>query len=92
MRDASDRSDREDFACPVCARVIVTAVDGLYRAAAVGSPRRFCDAACRQAAYRRRRAGVAEDTPRQPRGGRGRSLNTPKPPTRKEATTPPHHP
>lgn len=77
MRDASDRPNRDGFTCPVCARFIVTAVDGLWRNPSVGSPRRFCDPACRQAAYRRRRLGVAEDTPRQTKGGRDRSLTKP---------------
>jgi hypothetical protein len=35
-------------------------------------PARFCDAACRQAAWRRRKAGVAEAPQR--RGGRSRGL------------------
>jgi hypothetical protein len=83
MRDASDPSAREGFTCPVCRRFIVTAVDGLWRTPGVGSARRFCDPACRQAAYRRRRAGAAEGTPRQPTGGRNRRLN----PTDKEAAT-----
>ncbi|MDA8286883.1 MAG: hypothetical protein M0014_00265 [Actinomycetota bacterium] len=76
MRDASNRPVRDGFTCPVCGRFIVTAVDGLWTACTSGSPRRFCDPACRQAAYRRRRAGVAEDTPRQITGGRNRSLTT----------------
>ena len=42
MRDASDHPDHYGFTCPVCARFIVTAVDGLWRNPAVGSPRRFC--------------------------------------------------
>jgi hypothetical protein len=79
----------DGFTCPVCGRFIVTAVVGLYRDISVGSPRRFCDAACRQAAYRRRRAGVAEDTPRQTRGGRDRALTGPTPMTDKEATNEP---
>ncbi len=74
MRDASNRPAREGFTCDSCGRFIVTAVDGLWSAPTVGSPRRFCDPACRQAAYRRRRAGVAEDTPRQATGGRSRHL------------------
>ncbi|MDA8264737.1 MAG: hypothetical protein M0T79_05200 [Actinomycetota bacterium] len=74
MRDAFGPSDREGFACAGCGRFIVTAVADLWRNPSVGSPRRFCDPACRQAAYRRRRAGIAEDAPRQQTGGRGRSL------------------
>ena len=79
MRDACELPGREGFTCPVCARFIVTAVDGLWRNPNVGSPRRFCSPACRQAAYRRRRAGAAEDTARQTTGGRDRNLT--KPPT-----------
>ena len=74
MRDASDPPTRQGFTCPVCGRFIVTAVDGIWSAPTPGSPRRFCDPACRQAAYRRRHASVTEDTPRQPSGGRNRSL------------------
>lgn len=77
MRDASGQHRREGFECTACGRFIVTAVDGLFRNPNVGSPRRFCDPACRQAAYRRRHAGVAEDTPRQTKGGRDRSLGRP---------------
>lgn len=80
MRDASSPSAREGFTCASCGRFVVTAVDGLWHRPGVGSARRFCDPACRQAAYRRRRAGVAEDTPPQRSGGRGRNLN----PTSKE--------
>ena len=83
MRDASDRPAQQGFTCASCGRFIVTAVDGLWRTPGVGSPRRFCDPACRQAAYRRRRAGTAEDEPRQTVGGRGRHLN----PNDKEAPT-----
>ena len=36
---------------------------------------RFCDPACRQVAYRRRRANAPENTPVQRQGGRGRKLN-----------------
>ncbi len=35
---------------------------------------RFCSPACRQAAWRRRQAGVSESTPRQLSGGRSRRL------------------
>jgi hypothetical protein len=66
--------DREGFLCGPCGRFIVTAIAGLYRTGRRGSARRYCSAACRQAAYRRRRAGVPEDTPLQHRGGRGRGL------------------
>lgn len=77
MRDASDRPARDGFTCHHCGRFIVTAVDGLWRTRRAGSARRFCDPACRQAAYRRRRAGVTEDTARQTTGGRNRNLKTP---------------
>ncbi len=63
---------------------------GLWANPRVGSPRRFCDPACRQAAYRRRRAGVAEDTPRQVTGGRDRRLTDPSIASGKEVTTPAH--
>ncbi len=92
MRDASDHPDHYGFTCPVCARFIVTAVDGLWRNPAVGSPRRFCSPACRQAAYRRRRAGAPEDTPRQPTGGRDRRLTQPTPPPTEEPPTHTNHP
>ena len=74
MRDASQRPARELFRCQCCGREVVIAIEGLYRNPQPGSPRRFCDPACRQAAYRRRRAGAAESTPAQRRGGRGRRL------------------
>jgi hypothetical protein len=80
MRDASHQPAREGFTCASCGRFIVTAVDGIWRTPSVGSTRRFCEPACRQAAYRRRRAGVAETTPSQKLGGRNRHLN----PTDKE--------
>jgi hypothetical protein len=54
----------------------VTAVRGLFAARRSGSPQRFCSPACRQAAYRRLRASVAED-PLQRRGGGARRLAPP---------------
>lgn len=89
LRDASPEAGPEGFECLVCGRFIVTALEGFWRNPSVGSRRRFCDPACRQAAYRRRRAGVAEDTPRQTSGGRDRRLtrSAPKPP--KEVPTSP---
>ena len=75
MRDASNQPRRDGFTCAGCDRFTVTAVEGIFRYPSVGSPRRFCDPACRQAAYRRRRAGVAENTPLQRTGGRTRRLN-----------------
>ena len=74
LRDASVEPDRTGFSCPTCGRFIVTAIEGL-RHPQHGSPRRFCDHACRQAAYRRRRADVPEATPLQRQGGRRRRLN-----------------
>ena len=76
MRDASDRPARQGFTCACCGRFVVTAVDGLFANPAVGSPRRFCDPACRQAAYRRRRAGAPENTAPPRTGGRNRHLTT----------------
>ncbi len=78
MRDASDRPPRDVSRCQCCGRDTVIAVDGLFRNPQPGSPRRFCSPACRQAAYRRRRAGVAESTRPQRSGGRDRSLRTTK--------------
>ncbi len=74
MRDALPEPGREGFVCGPCGRFIVTAICGLYRARARGSARRYCSASCRQAAYRRRRAGLPENLLRQHRGGRGRRL------------------
>jgi hypothetical protein len=62
------------FVCPPCGRWISTGLDGLVLWAGTGSARRFCSPSCRQAAYRRRQAGVAEDLPLQLAGGRDRSL------------------
>lgn len=53
---------------------------GIWSTPTLGSPRRFCTPACRQAAHRRRRLGAPEDTPRQPTGGRSRHLTQPPPP------------
>jgi hypothetical protein len=53
---------------------VPTEVDGLVFRSGSGSAPRFCSPACRQAAYRRRQSGVAEDTPLQLAGGRDRSL------------------
>lgn len=77
MRDASRSPARDGFTCEACARAVTTSIEGLYTNAKVGSPTRFCGPACRQAAYRRRQAGVAENTPLQYHGGRGRSLRDP---------------
>jgi len=73
MRDALP----EGFPCACCGRFIPTALPGLYRAPRRGSPQRFCSRGCRQAAYRRRRAGVSEHAPLLHRGGGGRRLAPP---------------
>jgi hypothetical protein len=65
---------RVGFVYPPCGRFMPTEVDGLVLRARWGSPPRFCSPSCRQAAYRRPQAGVAEDVALQLRGGRGRSL------------------
>ncbi len=78
MRDASTPDatpeGREAFTCASCGHLTVTAIEGLFHNPQVGSPSRFCSAACRTAAWRRRRAGATEDTPRQHQGGSNRSL------------------
>ncbi len=61
--------------CECCGRQIVLSVQEHYKLPARGSTQRFCDPACRQAAYRRRRADVPENTPAQRQGGRRRRLN-----------------
>jgi hypothetical protein len=70
----NDEPARTSFVCACCGRTIVTAVEGLLYSRPAGAKRRFCDAACRQAAWRRRRAGAREATPLQRRGGRSRKL------------------
>ncbi len=72
--DPSPNPSREGFTCASCRRVVVTAVTGVFANPNVGSPARFCSPACRTAAWRRRRRGVPEDTPRQHHGGPNRSL------------------
>jgi hypothetical protein len=78
MRDALPPSPagypRRGFTCQACGRLVVTDIEGLFTNPARGSSQRFCSPACRQAAYRRRRATVAENTPRQHTGGRTRQL------------------
>jgi hypothetical protein len=85
MRNASRRSAgqapndgpaRTSFVCACCGRTVVTTVEGSFYNPTVGSKRRFCDPACRQAAWRRRKAGAPEATPLQRRGGRSRGLAT----------------
>jgi hypothetical protein len=78
MRDASDRPPREVSRCECCGAHTVIAVEGVFRNPEPGSTRRFCSPACRQAAYRRRQAGVAESVPVQRRGGRDRGLRVAK--------------
>jgi hypothetical protein len=79
MRDAlppgPGGQPRTGFNCQSCGQLIITAVEGLFANPARGSRRRFCTPACRQAAYRRRHASVAENQPRQHTGGRTRRLN-----------------
>ncbi len=70
--------NRVGFVCPPCGRFVPTEVDGVVLRAGRGSPPRFCSPGCRQAAYRRRQAGVAEDVGLQLAGGRNRSLGGPK--------------
>jgi hypothetical protein len=65
---------RAGFVCPPCGRFVPTSVEGVVLRDGRGSPPRFCSPSCRQAAYRRRRAGVAEDVPLLLGGGRDRSL------------------
>jgi hypothetical protein len=65
---------RVGFVCLPCGRFVPTSVEGVVLRVGRGSPPRFCSPGCRQAAYRRRRAGVAEDVPLQLGGGRDRSL------------------
>jgi len=74
MRDASDDLARETLLCQCCGRSVTISIEGVFRNPQPGSPRRFCDPACRQAAYRRRRAGVDEAVTLQRSGGRGRGL------------------
>lgn len=74
MRDACDPPVRKGFICAACLRFTVPEGEGIFANAAVGSPARFCDHACQQRAYRRRKAGVPERTPLQRRGGRDRHL------------------
>lgn len=61
--------------CQACGHLVVTAVEGLFDNPRRGSEQRFCSPACRQRAYRRRRAQVEESAPAQRRGGRGRRLS-----------------
>ena len=77
MRDASEPLVRHGVTCASCGTFTftVTAIEGLFYNPPVGSPQRFCSPACRAAAWRRRRAGVTEDTPRQRTGGRSRRLH-----------------
>ena len=76
LRNASDLPPPEGFECACCGRFCVTAVDGLFRNTTAGSERRFCSPSCRQAAWRRRRADVPENTPAQLTGGRRRQLRS----------------
>jgi len=83
LRDASPTGTRTGppetlpvgFICPPCGRFIRTDLDGVLWRARTGSPPRFCSPGCRQAAFRRRRAGADEGVRLQQRGGRNRSLD-----------------
>ncbi len=83
MRDALPSSPhghhRTGITCTLCRSTVVTAVEGLFHNPQRGRQQRFCSPACRQAAYRRRRAGAPETTPLQRDGGRDRSLNQQEP-------------
>lgn len=87
MRDACPLTS-EAFVCACCGREVLTSMAGLFYNPKVGSPRRFCDPACRQAAYRRRQAGVPEGVPLQRRGGRGRSLRAETPAPKERTASP----
>lgn len=75
LPDSPDGLARSGLICECCRRVVVTTVEGVFSNPAVGSVQRFCSASCRQAAYRRRLSGVAEDLPRKRTAGRGRRLD-----------------
>jgi hypothetical protein len=66
---------RYGFTCQSCGRIVVTDIEGVIRNPQRGSTQRFCTPACRQAAFRRRRAGAAENQPRQHAGGGTRRLS-----------------
>ncbi len=82
MRDASPTGPRPGspevapvgFICPPCGRFVRTDLDGVLWRPRTGSAPRFCSPGCRQAAFRRRRAGVDEGVPLQREGGRNRSI------------------
>jgi hypothetical protein len=78
LSDASKAPAEEPFkgfTCPPCGRFIRTEVNGEIIRSRTGSPPRFCSPGCRQAAYRRRRAGARESERLQHNGGRNRSLS-----------------
>ena len=64
----------QGIVCDSCGQFSVHTVPGLFHNPQVGSPRRYCSPACRQAAHRRRHADVPKDTARQHHGGRRRRL------------------
>lgn len=79
LRDASSFATEVSpvgFVCPPCNRFVRTDLDGVLLRSRTGSKPRFCSPGCRQAAYRRRRAGVGEDAPLQHEGGAKRSLSS----------------
>jgi hypothetical protein len=63
MRNASDPPARHGITCASCGAFTLTAIEELFSNPRVGAPQRFCDPACRAAAWRRRQAGVHENTP-----------------------------
>jgi hypothetical protein len=73
LRDASPSATEVS---PPCGRFVRTDLDGVLLRSRTGSKPRFCSPGCRQAAYRRRRAGVGEDAPLQHEGGAKRSLSS----------------
>jgi hypothetical protein len=79
MRNASPEPPRNQSVCAPCGTPILTAIEGHFYNPPVGSPRRFCSAACRQAAWRRQRAGIEKTAALQLRAGRTRRLPAPAP-------------
>jgi len=74
MRDASPAPVRKGVTCASCGTFRLIAIEGLFSTPPSVHRSGSAQPACRQAAWRRRRAGVAEDVPRQTTGGRSRNL------------------
>jgi len=78
MRDAfpdpGDGIARTGITCQHCRLPTTLTVKGVFHNPERGTQQRFCSPACRQAAYRRRLAGVPETTAPQRQGGRDRAL------------------